>query len=227
MIQGFDAEQLDQSILTKRTMTQIAGDEGSAEWESSKKVSRGGAKAAWLAETLARVEKKRRALSSRDTKLGGGEKPGGKPGRPTQQSAARSRAGAKSARKRSSSAGSLVEGLQGAVPRTMPRAITPMLASLCDQPFDDPNWLFEIKWDGYRAVAFLDDGSVRLVSRNHNDLTAKFSELTGLSTPVTAKNAILDGEVVVLDAEGRPSLDRKSTRLNSSHSGESRMPSSA
>jgi bifunctional non-homologous end joining protein LigD len=88
----------------------------------------------------------------------------------------------------------------------MPQAITPMLASVCDQPFDDPHWLFEIKWDGYRAVAFLEDGDVRLVSRNHNDLTAKFSELGGLATPVKAKNAILDGEIVVLDDEGRPSF---------------------
>src|SRR4029079_7914003 len=55
---GFDAEQLDKSVLTKRTMAQIAGDEGSAEWQSSKKASRGGsAKASWLADTLARVEK--------------------------------------------------------------------------------------------------------------------------------------------------------------------------
>jgi len=88
----------------------------------------------------------------------------------------------------------------------MPAAITPMLASLCDEPFDDPNWLFEIKWDGYRAVAFLDDGDVRLVSRNHNDLTAKFPELGGLSKSVKAKNAILDGEIVVLDDQGRPSF---------------------
>jgi len=92
------------------------------------------------------------------------------------------------------------------VKRAMPTAITPMLASLCEKPFDDPNWLFEIKWDGYRAVAFLEDGDVRLVSRNHNDLTARFSELRGLSKSVKAKNAILDGEVVVLDDTGRPSF---------------------
>jgi bifunctional non-homologous end joining protein LigD len=206
VIQGFDAEQLDQSVLTKRTMAQIAGDKGSAEWESSRKASRGGAKAAWLADTLARVEKKRKASSGRGKKVQGGEKTSGKLGRKTQQSAAGSGGGATSVLNGNSSAGSLVEGLNGAMKRTMPERITPMLASICDQPFDDPNWLYEIKWDGYRAVAFLSNGDVRLVSRNHNDLTAKFPELGELSRTVKAKNAILDGEIVVLDQEGRPSF---------------------
>ena len=59
----------------------------------------------------------------------------------------------------------------------MPRAIHPMLATLIDKPFDDEDWLYEIKWDGYRAIAFLDGKSVRLVSRNQNDLTAAYPEL--------------------------------------------------
>src|SRR5579864_7737428 len=63
VVAGFDAEQLDKSVLTKRTMSQIAGDEGSAEWQSSKKASRGG-KASWLADTLARVDKKKRTKSA-------------------------------------------------------------------------------------------------------------------------------------------------------------------
>src|SRR5579859_4970863 len=69
VVPGFDAEQLDKSVLTKRTMAQIAGDEGSAEWQSSKKASRGGsAKASWLADTLARVEKKKRLTAERAEK---------------------------------------------------------------------------------------------------------------------------------------------------------------
>ena len=59
----------------------------------------------------------------------------------------------------------------------MPTAIHPMLATSVDDPFDDPGWLFEIKWDGYRAIAFISEGKVRLVSRNQNDLTAQFPEL--------------------------------------------------
>jgi len=88
----------------------------------------------------------------------------------------------------------------------MPTAIRPMLATPVEKPFDDPTWLFEIKWDGYRAVAFIEDGNVRLVSRNQNDLTAEFPELRDLASSVKAKTAILDGEVVALDDAGRSSF---------------------
>ncbi len=88
----------------------------------------------------------------------------------------------------------------------MPTVIHPMLATLAARAFDDPDWLFEIKWDGYRAVAFIEDGRVRLVSRSENDLTAQFSELGSLPQFVKAQRAILDGEIVALDDEGRPSF---------------------
>ena len=90
--------------------------------------------------------------------------------------------------------------------RPMPAAIYPMLATSIAQPFDDPDWLFEIKWDGYRAVAFIDHGKVRLVSRNQNELTHRYPELKDLPQFVKAKTAILDGEVVALDGQGRPSF---------------------
>jgi bifunctional non-homologous end joining protein LigD len=116
------------------------------------------------------------------------------------------------------------KNLKGAVKRPMPTAITPMLASLCDKPFDDPNWLFEIKWDGYRAVTFIEDDDVRLVSRNHNDLTARFSELQSLSKLVNAKSAILDGEVVVLDEQGRPSFSLMQQRTGMRSHGRQTKP---
>jgi bifunctional non-homologous end joining protein LigD len=187
VIAGFDIDQLATSVLTGRTMAQIGGDEGSAEWTSSKKVSRGGAKASWLADTLARVDKKKsktKALTTKDHK--------GKP--------------EKSKRKESPAASSGAKDLTGASKRAMPSSITPMLATISEKPFDDPGWLFEIKWDGYRAIAFINDGKVRLVSRNQNDLTARFSELQSLAKSIAAKSAILDGEIVVLDDRGRPSF---------------------
>ena len=88
----------------------------------------------------------------------------------------------------------------------MPAAIHPMLATSVEQPFDNPEWLFEIKWDGYRAVSFIQDGKVRLVSRNQNDLTGEFPELHELSKLIQAKNAVLDGEIVALDEQGRASF---------------------
>jgi bifunctional non-homologous end joining protein LigD len=88
----------------------------------------------------------------------------------------------------------------------MPEAIHPMLAISVEKPFDDPTWLFEIKWDGYRAVSFIQNGKVRLVSRNQNDLTARYDELHDLPKFVQGKNVILDGEVVALDETGRSSF---------------------
>jgi len=88
----------------------------------------------------------------------------------------------------------------------MPIAIHPMLATSVEKPFDDPEWLFEIKWDGYRAIAFITKGKVRLVSRNQNDLTAQYPELENLAASIKAETAILDGEIAALDENGRSSF---------------------
>jgi bifunctional non-homologous end joining protein LigD len=88
----------------------------------------------------------------------------------------------------------------------MPTEIYPMLATSISDPFDGPDWLFEIKWDGYRAVAFIEKEKVRLISRNQNELTHRYPELKDLAKSVKAKTAILDGEVVALDEQGRPSF---------------------
>ena len=88
----------------------------------------------------------------------------------------------------------------------MPTTIHPMLAESVEKPFDDKDWLFEIKWDGYRAIAFIENGKVRLVSRNQNELTPRYPELKDMSESLNAKTAILDGEVVALDADGRASF---------------------
>jgi bifunctional non-homologous end joining protein LigD len=88
----------------------------------------------------------------------------------------------------------------------MPRVIRPMLATLTDHPFSSEEWLYEIKFDGYRSVAFVDDGDVRLVSRNQNEMTSLYPELRELPSLIKAKQAVLDGEVVALDDQGRPSF---------------------
>lgn len=88
----------------------------------------------------------------------------------------------------------------------MPTIIRPMLATAIAKPFDSPDWLFEIKWDGYRAVAFVENNKVRLVSRNQNELTGQYPELRTMAEFVKAEKAVLDGEVVALDDQGRPSF---------------------
>ena len=88
----------------------------------------------------------------------------------------------------------------------MPTTIHPMLSTAIDEAFDGPEWFFEIKWDGYRAIAFIENGKARLISRNQNDLTSRYPELKDLPQFIKATTAILDGEVVALDDEGRPSF---------------------
>lgn len=85
--------------------------------------------------------------------------------------------------------------------------VAPMKAAIGNLPPDDENWAYEIKWDGYRTLAFVDVGSTRLQSSNLIDVSAKYPELTDFAGSVNAKSAIVDGELVVLDAEGRPSFE--------------------
>lgn len=79
----------------------------------------------------------------------------------------------------------------------------PMLATKWDEPFDDPGWWFEIKWDGYRAIVTSEEGRVRARSRRGLDLIGRFPELAGLPIP---DRVAVDGEVVAFDEAGRPSF---------------------
>ncbi|HEX2968355.1 MAG TPA: DNA ligase D [Bacteroidales bacterium] len=82
-----------------------------------------------------------------------------------------------------------------------PSAISPMLATLVDKPFNDDDWLFEIKWDGYRTIAVLDDGDVKLVSRNGKSFTEKYYPVTE-ALKEWKMNAVFDSELVVLNNKG-------------------------
>jgi bifunctional non-homologous end joining protein LigD len=86
----------------------------------------------------------------------------------------------------------------------MPGFIEPMTATLADRPFTNPDWLFEVKWDGYRVQAHVRDGRVALFTRRGLDAAAYFPELAGPPTWIDAREAILDGEVVALNAAGEP-----------------------
>ena len=93
---------------------------------------------------------------------------------------------------------------QAARKARMPEVIHPMLATLVDEPFSNPEWIFETKWDGFRAICFIKDGAARLVSRNQLDMTHQYPELAGIGKQIKAKEAILDGEIVALDHDGMP-----------------------
>jgi bifunctional non-homologous end joining protein LigD len=85
----------------------------------------------------------------------------------------------------------------------MPRHVKPMLATAVTKAFDHPDWLFEIKWDGFRAIAEVDQTKVRLYSRKHLSFEDRFPAIVN-SLKTLGHEAVLDGEVVVLDETGRP-----------------------
>ena len=83
----------------------------------------------------------------------------------------------------------------------MPHQLKPMLATLTDKPFDKPDWIYEVKWDGYRALAYLNDGKVELKSRNNNSFNEKFYPVYEALKEWPIK-AVVDGEIVVVDEKG-------------------------
>jgi bifunctional non-homologous end joining protein LigD len=83
----------------------------------------------------------------------------------------------------------------------------PMLATLTDRLPHGDEWLYEVKWDGYRALGYVRNGEARLVSRNGNDLTGRFAEIAkALARAVRSPDCVVDGEVCALDEQGRPSF---------------------
>jgi bifunctional non-homologous end joining protein LigD len=95
--------------------------------------------------------------------------------------------------------------LAGAIEAPLPGFISPMLATLAQpDPFDDPDWLFEVKWDGYRIETIVDDGTVRMYTRRGLDGATYFPGLLTPATWIAARQAIVDGEVVALEEDGAP-----------------------
>jgi bifunctional non-homologous end joining protein LigD len=91
--------------------------------------------------------------------------------------------------------------LKDAPKSRMPKGIKPMLATLVDAPFDDPDWLYEVKWDGYRALGFINNGEAEIFSRNSKTFNEKFYPIYNLVKGWKI-NAVVDGEIIVLNEKG-------------------------
>jgi bifunctional non-homologous end joining protein LigD len=94
--------------------------------------------------------------------------------------------------------------LAGAVEAPLKGFVQPMLATLATTAFDDPDWLFEVKWDGYRLQAIVEDGKVRTFTRRGIDGATYFPGLLSSASWIAAETAIVDGEVVAVDDDGVP-----------------------
>jgi bifunctional non-homologous end joining protein LigD len=95
----------------------------------------------------------------------------------------------------------------------MPDFIPPMLATLVAEPFDDPDWTFEVKWDGFRVEAVVEDGHVRLWTRGRQDAARYFGAFLKAPTWIEARQAIVDGEVIALDDRGEPDFALLQARI--------------
>lgn len=93
-------------------------------------------------------------------------------------------------------------------------AYRPMLARLGEPPEHDGAWAYEMKWDGVRALAYVEDGRVRLLSRSGREVTAAYPELAGLAAAVGEQPCVLDGEIVAFGPEGRPSFEALQPRMH-------------
>jgi bifunctional non-homologous end joining protein LigD len=107
----------------------------------------------------------------------------------------------------------------------MPKTIEPMLALAGALPSDPKGWSVEFKWDGVRAIVYVDGGRVRAMSRNDKDLSESFPELRAIGEFLGSRAAVLDGEIVAFDDAGRPDFGRLQQRLHLS--GEKRIASRA
>jgi bifunctional non-homologous end joining protein LigD len=96
----------------------------------------------------------------------------------------------------------------------MPESLVPMLARAGDLPGDQALWSFEVKWDGVRAIAYVQPGRLRLESRNLNEITDAYPEVRGLLLNTGMHELVLDGEIVAFDQNGRPSFERLQRRMH-------------
>jgi bifunctional non-homologous end joining protein LigD len=102
---------------------------------------------------------------------------------------------------------------EGFVP--LPTLIRPMLAVLRDTlPPDDDAWGYEFKWDGVRAIVYVDGGRPRALSRNDRDVTSSYPELRAMAESLGSRQVVLDGEIVAMDENGKPSFETLQTRMH-------------
>jgi len=95
-----------------------------------------------------------------------------------------------------------------------PAELRPMAATLGKGPPKGDGWAWELKWDGIRALGYVDGGRIRLVTRNGNDVTHRYPELRKLGETLGARDVVLDGEIAAFDEDGRPSFERLQRRMH-------------
>ncbi|HEY2351578.1 MAG TPA: DNA ligase D [Candidatus Acidoferrum sp.] len=107
---------------------------------------------------------------------------------------------------------SQISALPGARKASMPSGVSLTLASISEKPFSSPDWLFEVKWDGVRGIAYVANGKVLVRSRAEREITFEYPEVADLANQLDAEEAIVDGEIVALDEAGRSVFQKLQNR---------------
>jgi len=190
-------EEADLSIKTGRSMDEIAAGQTAREKTAMKKV-------------LAVTKKKIAASKTKRARKTTGK---------AQKQTSKKTASAQLVQKHDKIAAQKAPRLKGAKRAALPAFVEPCLATLADKAPDSPNWIHEIKFDGYRLQARLNRGKVKLLTRNGHDWTRKFAGIAGAVATLDADTALIDGELVVEGEDGVTSFsllqeDLKSGRLD-------------
>ena len=167
-----DITEKDKSVVSGKTLEQIAADKSSRVWKSNR----------WSNGQLKKVAEQKDTSEDKSVRKK----------RPSKKAAADSN---------EQLVWNILKGIGNKKKKPMPEDLKPMLATLVDEPFDNPDWIYEVKWDGYRAIAYLDNGKAELRSRNNNNFNKKFYPVHQALTEWKIK-AIVDGEIVVVNEEG-------------------------
>ena len=108
----------------------------------------------------------------------------------------------------------LTDLLAGAPQRELPRDLRPMLAEPIDRAFTADGWVWELKYDGVRALVSVRDGAVSVLGRKGRDETSRYPELRRVADAMLLRDAVIDGEIVAFDDSGKPSFERLQSRIN-------------
>ncbi len=189
----------DQSVKTGRTMKQIANNRD-AEWESDRSEPAGSDDTSRSSILKARIKaalKKKEQAENVEQGVAAAD---------PRKSANCNQRSHPTKRRSGSSAANSVDQLIASLPNARPRFIEPMKAKLVDKPPTHGDWLYELKFDGFRAIAVNNDKNISLFSRNENKLNARFPEIVDAIRILTVRECVIDGEIVALDDKGRSSF---------------------
>ena len=176
----------DQSVKSSRTMKQIA-EERDAEWQSNRP---DGARDTFKTRISKIVGQARRLPESKSVNPPKADRP----------------AKARSTSSPNAAADSNVTKLVSALPKGKPRFVEPMKPRLVETPPKGGDWLYELKFDGIRAIAVKNGSKVSMLSRNRNELRARFPDIADAVKKLSIQECVIDGEVVALDEQGRSSF---------------------